>query len=499
MADQDRGAPSPPLIVILGGTGTGKTKVAIAMSRALEASPGNRRCEVINADVLQCYAGSPIVTNKATAEEQAGVAHHLLDWADPLADMKMEDFRSRARRVIAGLQLRGVVPIVVGGSDYYVKSLVSRHFDLSSVSSAEAAAAGDDEEEGKEEEEEKEAPRGNELSDTAAYEALRRLDPVSAARLHPNNTRRVRRYLEICLSSGKPASALFLEQRQPRASGTGDNGATSLLYPCCIFLLDADDAALEPRLRQRVVEMLERGMMRELEELYGGSEASRLAGAAGRGIFQAIGVKEFRGIFGQGTRDLLSSNEAEISRPRCEINVGNVDQGEEEEGLERALEEMKRNTMKLARKQRRRMVRWLEGEGIPFHPVDMTECLRSGGQAPFDKVMQHVLLCVENFFTDGAEPMVGREGAKEKEEEEKEEEALLAKWRAYECEPCGRTLRGWNEWAAHQKASGHKKRCAKVRKLFAEQPCEFKQHYSRETNTVTFKCTPRVEAPGSSL
>ena len=124
------------MIVIMGGTGTGKTKLAIDIARALKAnsSPSQftqRECEIVNADVMQCYAGSPIVTNKATTEEQANVPHHLMGFAPPEKDMKMQDYRMAAHEVLEDMRRRSVLPLLVGGSDYYIKSLVCRHFDPS--------------------------------------------------------------------------------------------------------------------------------------------------------------------------------------------------------------------------------------------------------------------------------------------------------------------------------------------------------------------------------
>ncbi len=173
--------------------------------------------------------------------------------------------------------------------------------------------------------------------------------------------------------------------------------------------------------------------------------------------------------------------------------------GAETPELAAALEEMMRNTAKLAKKQRRRMARWLEGAGIPYHPMDMTECLRGTTEGSFDGAMRRALECVEQCIAGGGQRQAKRGGertmadeAGEAGEAEEAEEAVLAKWRAFKCEPCGRTLRGSNEWAAHQKANGHRKRCAKIRKL-AKRPCDFTQHFFRETNTVVFKCTPKEE------
>ncbi|KAF2367224.1 tRNA dimethylallyltransferase [Trinorchestia longiramus] len=108
---------SQPIVVILGATGTGKSKLAIEIAQKFNG-------EIISADSMQVYKGLDIITNKVTAEEQSLVKHHLLDFVDPLEDFHIHHFRDRALEVIKQLHGAGKLPVVVGGTHYYIESLL---------------------------------------------------------------------------------------------------------------------------------------------------------------------------------------------------------------------------------------------------------------------------------------------------------------------------------------------------------------------------------------
>jgi tRNA dimethylallyltransferase len=468
----------------MGATGTGKTKLAIEVAKAIEAAT-SQRCEIINADVMQCYAGCPVVTNKATAEEQASIPHHLMGFADPCQDMKMPEYRAAAERLLGEMKTKGSLPLIVGGSDYYVKSLISRTFDPSK-------AAQEEEEEKKqkqkqlgeiENEPSSSSSKGfsfKDLSDEGAYSKLREIDPVSATRLHPNNTRRIRRYLEMYETTGVAPSVIFKKQRRE----TKRQGA--LLYNCLVFFLDAEDEALKPHLRSRVDGMVLRGMVEELAHLYESKATTKgeKSKATDHGIFQAIGVKEFRDAF-------LSTTEgaARALSPR-----GGTTQ--RAEGIARALEEVKRNTIKLAKKQRRRMLTWMSDQEIAYRAIDMTAFIQSKSQSQereniwkehLANAMQHVSQWMQGGASGGAEQSSHQQERGEGEEEDNSLELLdMKEWRAWKCEICrGKTLRGPTEWQAHLKSRGHRKRRANLRKRNKDLRTE--EHEDRKNNTVVLK------------
>lgn len=119
------------IIVVLGATGTGKSKLAIELCKALDG-------EVINADAVQCYQGLPIMTNKATEEEISAVPHHLLGFVDPITQKPLgqspedthqfdvHEWTKLADSAVEDIHERGKIPVVVGGTHYYIESLIWR-------------------------------------------------------------------------------------------------------------------------------------------------------------------------------------------------------------------------------------------------------------------------------------------------------------------------------------------------------------------------------------
>ncbi|XP_042235082.1 tRNA dimethylallyltransferase-like [Homarus americanus] len=106
-----------PVVVVLGATGTGKSKLALEIA-------GKFNGEIISADSMQVYHGLDIVTNKVTPEEQAQVPHHLLDFLDPLSRYSVTDFRNDALPVVERLLSQNKIPVIVGGTNYYIESLL---------------------------------------------------------------------------------------------------------------------------------------------------------------------------------------------------------------------------------------------------------------------------------------------------------------------------------------------------------------------------------------
>ena len=106
-----------PLVVILGSTGTGKSKLAIEIGKRLGG-------EIISADSMQVYKGLDIITNKVTAEEQSQCPHHMIDFVSPLKEFSVVDFRNMALPLIEDIKSRGKIPIVVGGTNYYIESVL---------------------------------------------------------------------------------------------------------------------------------------------------------------------------------------------------------------------------------------------------------------------------------------------------------------------------------------------------------------------------------------
>ena len=116
-----------PLIVLVGPTATGKSQLAVGL--ALELASAGHPAEIVNADSMLVYRGMDIGTAKPTAEERAGVPHHLIDTAEVTERASVADFQAAARAIIGDLRGRGVIPIMVGGSPLYTRAIVD-HFDF---------------------------------------------------------------------------------------------------------------------------------------------------------------------------------------------------------------------------------------------------------------------------------------------------------------------------------------------------------------------------------
>ncbi len=181
----------PRVAALVGATASGKTAVAIALARKIGA-------EIVNADSLQVYRELNIGTAKPTDAERALVPHHLIDVVDPPDPYDAARYSVEARQVLAALARRGVPPLVVGGTGLYLRALLSGLF----AEGGPAAAV-------------RERLRG-ELQDLglpALYQRLLHLDPATADRLHPHDTYRIIRALEVKEATGKPLSKFINAHR----------------------------------------------------------------------------------------------------------------------------------------------------------------------------------------------------------------------------------------------------------------------------------------------
>ncbi|PJM72270.1 tRNA (adenosine(37)-N6)-dimethylallyltransferase MiaA [Achromobacter ruhlandii] len=230
---------APPLVICLAGpTAAGKSASTLALA---ERWP----LEIINVDSATIYRGMDIGTAKPSPAEQAQVPQHLLDIRDPAQSYSAAEFRADALRLIDAIRARGRIPLLAGGTMMYYKALRDGLDDLPQADPAlraelEARAARD--------------------GWPALHAELARLDPVTAARLAPNDSQRIQRALEICQLSGQPMSALLGRQR----AAAGDDGHRYLT----ISLEPSARAALHARIEQRFDAMLASGLLEEVRGLH---------------------------------------------------------------------------------------------------------------------------------------------------------------------------------------------------------------------------------------
>jgi len=229
--------PPLPCLALAGPTASGKTAAALALAEHLAPHGG---VEIISVDSALVYRGMDIGTAKPTEEERAAVPHHLIDIRDPLQAYSAAEFVQDTTRLIAEIQARGRLPLLVGGTMLYFKALFEGLDEMPRADPATRAAL-----------EAEAAARGW----PALHAELAGVDPVTAARLAPNDTQRVQRALEVWRLTGRPMSSFH----------TGRDGAARGALACPLISLEPRDRAwLHERIAQRFDAMLAAGFLDEV-------------------------------------------------------------------------------------------------------------------------------------------------------------------------------------------------------------------------------------------
>ncbi|XP_057641328.1 tRNA dimethylallyltransferase isoform X2 [Chionomys nivalis] len=214
-----------PLVVILGATGTGKSTLAVQLGQRFGG-------EIVSADSMQVYEGLDIITNKVSAQEQKMCQHHMISFVDPLVtSYTVVDFRNRATALIEDIFARDKIPIVVGGTNYYIESLLWKV--LVNTKRPEMGTG-------------KAADRKVELEKEDSHELHKRLsqvDPEMAAKLHPHDKRKVARSLQVFEETGISHSEFL--HRQHAEEGGGPLGGPLKFPNPCILWLHADQTGIE--------------------------------------------------------------------------------------------------------------------------------------------------------------------------------------------------------------------------------------------------------------
>lgn len=221
-------------IIVLGATATGKTKISIDLAKALNT-------EIINADSMYIYKDLSIGTAKPTIEEMNGVKHHIIDVAEPSQDFNVINYRDIAKSVIFDFKSKNLIPIIVGGTGFYIDSLTKNYSYGNATHSDEIRAQLNQEL----------LEYGNEH----LYNKLMDLSPKTASKLHPNDKTRVIRALEILMLTGK--------------SQIENNNDEEILIKNPLFIgLNINREILYDRINQRVDIMINNGLVEEVKNLY---------------------------------------------------------------------------------------------------------------------------------------------------------------------------------------------------------------------------------------
>lgn len=246
--------PARPLVAVLGPTASGKSALAIHLAHLFDG-------EIVNFDSLQFYRGLDIGTAKPTPAEREGIPHHCLDILDPSEVFSAGAWAAVASPILGDISARRRLPILVGGSGFYLRALLDGLTEGPRRSDALRARLM-----------ERHARKPGIL-----HGILRRLDSNSAARIHVNDTNKVIRALEICLLSRQSATELF---QRGKVALTG--------YQCIKLGLDPPRAALRERIAVRCHAMFAAGLVDEVRGLLESGVAANVKPFESIGYRQAI-------------------------------------------------------------------------------------------------------------------------------------------------------------------------------------------------------------------
>jgi tRNA dimethylallyltransferase len=269
------------LIVLIGPTAVGKTKTSIHLAKTFNA-------EIISGDSMQVYKDMDIGTAKITNEEMEGVPHHLIDIKDPKESFSAAEFQQLVREKISEIHSRGKIPMIVGGTGLYIQSVIYDYQFTDSPGDAEYRYTLEE--------------RVQDEGIGPLYDELQLIDPSAAKNIHPNNTRRVIRALEIFHCTGQTMTDYqSIQVDEP-------------LYETALLGLTMDRDKLYSRINKRVDLMVEEGLIEEVQMLY------------------HQGVREVQSVQAIGYKEIYEYLEGRTS-------------------LDRAIETLKKNSRRYAKRQ----------------------------------------------------------------------------------------------------------------------------------------------------
>ena len=243
-----------PLIVLTGPTAVGKTSLSISLAKAVNG-------EIISADSMQVYKKMDIGSAKIRPEEMQGVKHYLVDVLEPEEEFHIVKFQQMAKEAMEEIYEKRKIPILVGGTGFYIQA-VTRDIDFTEAQQENTYRA-----------------ELEKLAETEGaeylHDRLKEVDPASADTIHANNVKRVIRALEFYHQNGTPISAHNEEQKKQTSP-----------YNLAYFVLNAPRDILYERIDKRVDQMLEEGLVKEVEGL------KRVGCHRGMVSMQGLGYKE---------------------------------------------------------------------------------------------------------------------------------------------------------------------------------------------------------------
>lgn len=445
-----------PLIVIIGSTGTGKTKLSIELAQKFGA-------QIISADSMQVYKGLDIVTAKATKPEQSMAKHHMLDIVDAGKMFTVVDFRDAALPIIDDLLQKKKIPILVGGTNYYIESILWKVLvnppkdigkrkmdsidDGAEIDAKKPNLIEDSSENRTIHSYEEEFKTLNSLE---LYKLLESVDPDTAKRLHPNDIRKIKRALEVYRDHGKTLSAVINEQKN--IPGGSHLGGPLRYEHIILFWLQCEQEVLNKRLDSRIDEMLLQGLLKEIREFYNSYMATTTGPDYTKGPLQTIGFKELIPY-------LEKYDEQEDERINAFLIANNKTEQSSPEGLnllQTCLDSLRLVTKRYSKRQ----PKWIRNRFLSCnnrHVPPMYELSTTDPENWHDNVYRKAENVVESYIDN-------------READLKPLEQLINPRKDLEtdvanvCEVCDRHFVGEFQWSLHMRSNRHKKRLAKLKK-----------------------------------
>lgn len=310
-----------PLIILTGPTAVGKTKLSIQLAKALDG-------EIISADSMQVYRGMDIGSAKVKKEEMGGIPHHLIDVLDPDEDFHVVRFQQMAKKALEEIYAKGKIPIVVGGTGFYIQALL---YDIDFTQN----------EENQEYRHELEQ-LAKEKGANYLHQMLRQVDAKSAETIHANNVKRVIRALEFYKQTGTKISDHNEKERSKESP-----------YDFCYFVLNDDRSKLYDRINRRIDEMLEEGLVEEVKVLKSKGFTKDMVSMQGLGYKEILdhlngvtSLEEAVYILKRDTRHFAKRQITWFKRERNVIWVNKEEFNyEEDKILEFLIEQIQKGTM----------------------------------------------------------------------------------------------------------------------------------------------------------
>ncbi|PHZ13675.1 putative tRNA isopentenyltransferase [Rhizopus microsporus ATCC 52813] len=417
------------IAAVIGSSGIGKSKLAVELCKALNG-------QVINADALQVYKGLDIITNKMPVNEREGIKHHLMDFLNPEEEYSVTEFLKDCSQKIESISEQSQLPVVVGGTNYYIQSLI---WNNTLIGQRESSPALDD------------FPELDKLETSELYERLSKVDPVMANKWHPSDRRKILRSLKIYHQTGQPQSEIIkLQKEQNETEGLQPR------YRSLIFWIYAEPSKLNPRLDERVDQMIETGLFDEIKDLRNRVIQGSIKAPGQneekyqRGLWQAIGYKEFDPYFNA------------------------LEEGKEESEIVKIKDECTERMKAATRRYAKRQIQWIrnkllptvmnsKGDDVLVYLLDAND-LSNWSVNVKDKAITVAKAFQEDLPLPSATSLsVTAEAMLTPSEDAQDTQSRVLNWKKYVCDICKTDkgeplqLNGDKEWEQHKKSRFHRK------------------------------------------